>query len=316
MRRFLPALLLCATAFAQTGPAPQTPRQALLEILKATSAEQIDKHTPEALLAELAKLPPSVRESQRRQMMVPSMIMAINPGFLQLFDSGPTLAIIDNKKDDTKVEVTVERDDLTGDLDSMEFGIKVTKSGKEEALPFVPRVLVDMKLEKGTWRLAKIGGSASLQLDDPTVAALIVKEAMEQAKRTAFYSADATGSAPRTTSEMNVVTSVRTLVTAEITYAAAYPNLGFTCRLSDLGGSLTGGSPDEHGAQLINPALESGTRYGYRIELSGCSTRSYRVTATPTQKGLGHRTYCADESGVVKSAAEGSDCLASGKAVN
>jgi len=289
----------------------------LLEMIKATSAEQIDKHTPEALLAEMAKLPPNVREMQRREMMVPSMIQAINPGFLQLFDSGPTLAIIDDKKDNSKVEVTVERDDLTGDLDSMEFGIKFTKNGKEEALPFMPRILVDMKLEKGTWRLAEIGGSASVQLDDPAVAALIAKQLQQQAKRAAeITGAAGNSSAPRTTSEMNVLSSLRTIVTAQVTYAASYPSIGYACRLSDLGGSLNGKVADEHGAQLINPALEAGTRYGYKFELSGCSTRAYRATATSMQKGMGHRTYCADESGVVKSSAEGEDCFARGKPVN
>ncbi|ABF42611.1 hypothetical protein Acid345_3610 [Candidatus Koribacter versatilis Ellin345] len=315
MRRLLLFVLCSSFVLAQT---PQTPRQALLEMIKATSADQIDKHTPEVMLAEMAKLPPNVREMQRRQMMVPSMIMAINPGFLQLFDSGPTLAIIDDKKDATKVEITVERDDLTGDLDSMEFGIKYTKNGKEEALPFTPRLLVDMKLEKGTWRLAKIGGSASLQLDDPAVAVLLAKQMQDQAKRAAEITGTSGGAAaPRTTSEFNVVSSLRTLVTAEVTYAASYPSTGYTCKLSDLGGSLSGKAADESGAQLINPALEAGTRYSYKFELSGCQgTKSFHAVATPMQKGVGHRTYCADESGVVKSANEGTDCFAGGNPLN
>ncbi len=314
MRRLILFLLCSSFIFAQ---APQTPRQALLEMFRATSADQLDKHIPEVLLAEMAKLPPNVRDMQRRQMMIASMIMAINPGFLQLFDSGPTLAIIDDKKDNSKVEITVERDDLTGDLDTMEFGIKFTKNGKETPLPFTPRVLVDMKLEKGTWRLAKIGGSGSIQLDDPAVAALIGKELQEQATRAASVTGTtSTGAAPRTTSEFNVVSSLRTLVTAEVTYAASYPDVGFTCRLSDLGGSLNGKPPDEHGAQLINPALEAGMRYGYKFEISGCSAHRYRITASPMQKGVGHPTYCADESGTVKSAAEGQDCFVGGKPVN
>jgi hypothetical protein len=67
---------------------------------------------------------------------------------------------------------------------------------------------------------------------------------------------------------------------------------------------------------LINPALEAGTRNGYRFELSGCAgASSYRVSATPIQKGSGLRSYCSDESGVIRSAAESDDCWTSGKPV-
>ncbi len=312
MRRLMLFALLSAYAVSQ---APQTPRQALLEMVRATSPEQSEKHLPEVLLDAMKQLPNDVRESQRRQMALPSLIMAMNPNFLKLYDTGPTLAVINNPKDGNKVEITVERDDLTGDLDAMEFGIRVTKNGKEDPLPVGFRVLVDMKLEKGTWRLAKIGGSVSMQLDDPVVAALLVKQMQEQAKRATQNAYAGGGAAPRTTSEANVVSSLRTLVTAETAYTAAYPQAGYTCRLADLGGSLSGKGADEHSAQLINPALEAGTRYGYRFELSGCSPRGYRITATPSQKGAGHPVYCADESGVVKSAAEGGDCFSAGTEV-
>ena len=42
---------------------------------------------------------------------------------------------------------------------------------------------LDMKLEKNVWKLARIGGSASVQLDDPKVAATIVKTLQEQAAK-------------------------------------------------------------------------------------------------------------------------------------
>jgi hypothetical protein len=313
MRRILLFVLLCAAAVAQTTPPPQTPRQALLELLKPASAEQVDKHLPEVLLKEMATLPPAARERQHQSMMMLSLISAMSPKTLQMFDSGPVLVQFENPKDSTRVEVTVDRDDLTGDVDAMEFGIRVTKDGIVQELPFTPRVLVDMKQENGLWKLARIGGSASLQLDDPKVAKLLVEEGKKQVTRETAAGAIPNGMA-RTA---NIVDSLRILNSAEATYAATYPDIGFTCTLTDLGGSLSGKSPDEHAAQLINPTLEGGRRYGYRVEILGCggtSAKSYQIVASPLQKGSGHAVYCTDQSGVVKSVTEehARECVGSG----
>lgn len=317
MHRWFVFLLLSSMAIAQ---APQTPRQALLELLKATSPEQIDRHTPDVLLKELAKLPPDMRQKQHQSMMMLSLIMAMSPNAVQTFDAGPVFAIIQNPKDKSKVEITVERDDLTGDTDVMEFGVRITKDGQPQELPFDPRLLIDMKLENNLWKLSRLGGSASIQLDDPKVAALLVKTLQEQAQRAAAMGAqnNSGAGAPRTSAEANVVTSLRTLNSAEVTYAATYPQSGYTCRLTNLGGSMNGKSPDEHGAQLINPALESGTRYGYRMEISGCEAKNYKIIATPLQKGLGHRAYCTDQSAVIRSVDESAaaQCWTQGTPVN
>src|ERR1700687_1832797 len=99
MRGWLCVVLLTSMAVAQ---APQTPRQALLELLKATSAEQIDRHTPNALLVELAKLPPEARQKQHQSMMFLSLIMAMSPNTVQTFDAGPIFAVIQSPKDNTR----------------------------------------------------------------------------------------------------------------------------------------------------------------------------------------------------------------------
>lgn len=316
MRRVLFVILLTSMAVAQV---PQSPRQALLEMFKATSPDQIDRHTPEVLLQALSKLPPDVRQRQRQSMMFLSMAMTMAGNSIQTFESGPILVLIRNPKDNSRVEITVERDDLSGDTDAMEFGVRVTKEGKQQEMPAEFRILVNMKMEKNVWKLERVGASASLALDDPKMAEAIVDKILEQEKNRAANTSigiQVTGQ-PRTISEQNVVTSLRTLNTAESSYLSSYPSVGYACRLSDLGGSLGGRSPDEHGAQLINPALEAGTRYGYRFEISGCTATGYKIVAAPTQKGVGHLTYCTDQSGVVKSVAEAGaiDCAARGVAV-
>ena len=205
MRRLFLFLLLSSFVVAQT---PQSPRQALLEMIKATRTElrilnRFDKHTPDVMLQAMATLPPEARQKQHQSMMALSMIMAISPNFLQLFETGPTFAVIQDPKDKTKVEITMERDDLTGDTDVMEMGIRVYKEDKLQELPFDPRVLIDMKLEKNVWKLGKIGFSAAIQLDDPKVAALLVKSMQEQMAKVPAVSATNPG-APRTMSEMNI----------------------------------------------------------------------------------------------------------------
>jgi hypothetical protein len=319
MRRWLVILFLSTFALAQ---APQSPRQALIEMIRASSPAMVDKHTPEVLLQAMAKLPPDQRKTRDQSMLFFSMMMTMSGNAFQTFETGPTFAIVRNPKDNSKVEITMERDDLAGDVDTMEFGIRITKDGKPQDLPMDPRILIDMKMEKNVWKLSRIGGSASIQLDDPKVAELMIKRIQEQtAARSAALTANKHTSGTITVMgdaiSSSMIASLRKLNQAEVTYAATYPQAGYACRLSDLGGSLSGKSADEHGAQLIDPALEAGTRNGYRFEISGCSgTSSYRILAQPSQNGVNRRSYCTDQSGVIRSASPGEDCFASGTPAN
>ena len=107
--------------------------------------------------------------------------------------------------------------------------------------------------------------------------------------------------------EASAVSSIRTIITAEISYSATH-NTGFTCSLSDL-------------SELIDSRLASGQKSGYAFELSGCSPGEngsmvkYKVVAYPiTQNTTGSRAYCSDESAVIKVDRGGSahNCLESG----
>jgi len=96
--------------------------------------------------------------------------------------------------------------------------------------------------------------------------------------------------------EASAVGSVRTYNTAEITYAATYPNLGFTCTATDLGPA---------NANLIDSVLTAGTKSGYTIALSNCGTTAplvaFFVNADPVSAGqTGIRHFCSDQSGVIR----------------
>src|SRR5690242_20810050 len=63
--------------------------------------------------------------------------------------------------------------------------------------------------------------------------------------------------------EASAVGSIRTLNTAEVTYASTYPSLGFTCTLTALGPASGGGSVTSTAAGLVDSVLSAGTKSGY-----------------------------------------------------
>lgn len=111
--------------------------------------------------------------------------------------------------------------------------------------------------------------------------------------------------------ENSVVSSVRALNTAEIAYAQAHHDTGYTCSLSDL--SRAWGIGDD---------LARGRKNGYVFELQNCTAAKaggpivkYRVVAYPTVPAKTKSpAYCSDESDIIRIASGGSasECLRAG----
>ena len=114
--------------------------------------------------------------------------------------------------------------------------------------------------------------------------------------------------------EASSVGLVRTVNNAEISYRAA--------DLASLGGNSCA-PPSSASACLIDNVLASGEKSGYRFSLENCvntdTEHNYQVVAYPvTRHTTGIRTFCSDESGVIKSG-EGESaeqCLANGTALD
>jgi competence protein ComGC len=113
--------------------------------------------------------------------------------------------------------------------------------------------------------------------------------------------------------EASAVAGVRTLVSAEASYANVHSNAGFTCSLSDLAGD-----------GLITSDLATGQKTGYTFELQNCTSDAgganvkFQVVAYPlTENQTGVRAFCSDESSVIKVDANGSAraCLENGSAL-
>src|SRR5262249_41225192 len=157
--------------------------------------------------------------------------------------------------------------------------------------PFMPRMTFSMKQEAHVWKLNEISITVRLPLTDPDM----LKAFSEGLKARQNASVSPTSAMRTETSSAgtdgHVRAAMRTILTAEITYAANYPRVGYTCTLSDLDG-FGGGEPNEHQAMLINSGLASGKRYGFVFSLSGCvggPAAGFRLSAIPNANTFGRK---------------------------
>jgi type IV pilus assembly protein PilA len=124
----------------------------------------------------------------------------------------------------------------------------------------------------------------------------------------------------RKADEISAVARLRMLNIAEVTYSSMYSDIGFTCRLSALGGSKESGPPTAEAAQLISVDLASGNAGGYTFEISRCTKAAvnanayitYTITAVPNHDGrTDYRGFCTDETGQISYDPDGgSNCIA------
>jgi type IV pilus assembly protein PilA len=117
--------------------------------------------------------------------------------------------------------------------------------------------------------------------------------------------------------ESSAVGSLRTINTAEITFQTTYPTVGFAA-LSALGGSATacaassGASSTQ--ACLIDDILAAAPnqKSGYTftaVAAGGTPTVTYTSTALPIAVGQsGQRSFCSDQSGVIRANTAGGAC--------
>jgi type IV pilus assembly protein PilA len=105
--------------------------------------------------------------------------------------------------------------------------------------------------------------------------------------------------------ETSAIASLRMLNEMEGQYNSTYPQHGFACSLTALGGKVGSGAPAAEAAQLIPDDLSSGSKAGYTFTISGCSKttinnvdqyNSYQLNAVPNSVGhSGNRGFCTDE---------------------
>ena len=317
------SLILCSAglwAKSATHEPPQTARQALMEMFFSKESGTLLKHLPAATRATLEQSGALV--SLQQYSVLAEQLQTQGKSF-QTFETGPVMLAADDPKTGQKIEIIVENDSLRGDEDDIELSIHTYKENQAQKTPFMPRIVFSMKMESGLWTLNAIAITIKLPLADPD----LLKSISDGMKARAAATSPAIqvqgisqipGQIPTSNfgSDANTLASVRKILTAEITYAATYRAIGYTCILSDLDG-FGAAEANEHQAMLISSGLASGKHQGYTFSLSGCAgtpAASFRLTATPIGDIYGRRAFCTDQSGAIRSSADGSvaTCLSGG----
>jgi len=108
--------------------------------------------------------------------------------------------------------------------------------------------------------------------------------------------------------ESAAASTVRTLNTAEVTYATTYPTAGYADKLAKMGPSANPANCDASSACLIDAALACSApwcmKYGYRFSIVSASAAApfadYTVTATPVDSTSGRKNFCANADAIVR----------------
>jgi len=111
--------------------------------------------------------------------------------------------------------------------------------------------------------------------------------------------------------ESSAVGSVRTINTAEVTYASNYPDTGYAVAIGNLGGGagvcIAGFVATIATSCLIDPILSSGNKSGYTFTAAGAVVgggpvnNTFIATAVPQGIGTtGQRGFFSNESGVIR----------------
>lgn len=296
--------------------APQTARQALLDMFFSKESGTFVKHLPQATRTALEQS--GAMTTLQGYSMLVSQMQSQHPNF-QTFETGPVLLSGEDPKTGQKTEITVVSDKARGDRDDIALSFLVYKDGQPQRTPYMPEVIFTMKQEEQVWKLNEVSVTIHLPLADPDLLKAFVENMKKQAATNVTVAQRTETPVPPMGSDENVLSAMRTILTAETTYSATYPAVGYTCTLSDLDG-FGGDAPNEHQAMLINSGLASGKRYGYVFTLSGCGANPaarFHLTAVPNANAFGRKAYCADQSGVIRTSTDGRPemCQTSGMAM-
>ncbi len=281
-------VLLFSFLYAQTQQAPQTARQALIEMFFGTAPNHLERHLSDSTRNTFKRMSGTGGMSMLDEF---SMFANMTKGGgvkFETFDTGPTLLQAEEVEQNEKTEITVESDNLSGDDDEIELTLHITKEGNEQPLPFVPHFTFIMKTEADIWRLNEIRAEVRIPLADPEFLKNIERQNGKQ-------------------NEQGAQLGMRMIIGAQNSYHQAHGT--YACNLSGLmGRSQNNGSFTD---------LATGKHGGYVYAISGCDSTQYKVVAEPEINDSGQRAFCSDEGGTMRAASDGkaTTCLSSGEAV-
>ena len=103
--------------------------------------------------------------------------------------------------------------------------------------------------------------------------------------------------------ESSAAASLRTINTAEVSYATTYPTVGFTA-LASLGGAATCTPAPATGCFIDNFLATNGAGagkdgYGFTLQTAASPTGYGTLAAPLTLNQTGTRAFCSDQTGVI-----------------
>lgn len=321
------ALSMLALSLCWSQQAPQTARQALMEMFFGKTQGTFIKHLPEVTRAALEK---AGAMTALQQYSAFTSGMQAQGQKIQSFETGPVLLTGEDPKTGQKFDITVESENQHGEFNDITLSARTYKDGQVQRTPFMPQVTFSMKKEAQIWTLNEISVTLHLPLADPDLLKAITEKMKAQPEPPVTMTSQNATIQPAASqsvvdnnqrtfagSDEMVIDAMRTILNAEASYASRYPQTGYACTLSSLDG-FGSGEPNEHQAMLISSGLASGKKFGFVFSISGCGgspvTRFYLIATT---NSFGRKAFCADQSGVVRSSDDGKpgNCLAHGMPV-
>jgi hypothetical protein len=296
------------------------------------------KHLPAATLAAMEKSGALATLQQYSALAGHIQTQKAEGSSFETFETGAVMLTAADAKGQ-KFEIVVVNDSLKGNEDSIEVSFHTYKEQVVQRTPYLPRMTFVMKTEAGVWKLNEIQFTVRVPLADPDFLKSIT-DGIKSRSAASSPLLTLTQGTPGQTSTMQtpmmqtsamqtslqptiafgndgaVLGTMRSILSAEVTYSRTYHAVGYTCTLSDLDG-FGGGEANEHQAMLIPSGLAGGKKYGYVFALSGCAgnpATAFHLTAAPAGNSFGRKAFCSDQSGAIRYSAEGNTamCLASG----
>lgn len=157
-----------------------------------------------------------------------------------------------------------------------------------------------MKPEANVWRVYDIELSVRAPIGDPEFLKTLAKNLEEQ---------------QQSSNEMWAVMSLGAIASAEAKYQSNSPKRIFTCSLRDLAEASKVIPGGEYPGMPVDEELATGKKNGYVFALTGCDALHFKAVAEPAAAAAGHRAFCTDESGTIKSSSDGraTSCLSNGE---
>jgi hypothetical protein len=284
-----------------TPLAPQSARQALIEMFLGKGDNDFARHLPEAARQALIHKGDSQENSVLLRISAIGRQIGSQGEHLETFDEGGTLLVSEQNGGHEKFELLVEHDSLLGDAEEIELSVQYYKDRQRQSLSLVPRLIFTFKQEVEIWRLTEVTAAAHVPLNDPDYLKGLRKQ-QDEANESAAQN------------------RVKTIAIAERAYASRHPDRGYACTLATLFSSDPNATPGEN-SFVYDPGQEKEQWSGYRFALSGCDgtpASKYRITAMPVDSDGDIKMFCADDSGTVKafSGTRSSSCFSRGEAIN